>query len=172
MLAVGGAFFALGASEKISSVSRPRLPSWPTDDEVLAWTQAQQWAALAPELAEPLFAAAAELTALGWRPRIYGWRSLERQDAKVAEGTSSVSVSAHNAVDSRGLPASLAADVIDERYGWTGARAEDFFAALGGAAERVGLTWGGRWSPRDPAHVQAGTPTMARATLRRAGLDV
>lgn len=33
--------------------------------------------------------------------------------------------------------------------------AEQFFAALGAAAERHGLTWGGRWTrPHDPAHVE------------------
>lgn len=50
----------------------------------------------------------------------------------------------------------VAMDVICGAHGWAcPAKGCAFFEALGEEAEKLGLTWGGRWRRRDLPHVQA-----------------
>lgn len=145
--------------------------------QVVSKTQAARWASLAPSFALKLRRVFNVLVAQGHRPILgSAWRDLVQQAKLLAGGQSTVSFSYHNAVDDHGNPAAQAADVVDERYLW-GARlktdtdvqaaartagAENFFQALGQAAESEGLTWGGRWTTfRDPAHVQVKGTTRA-----------
>jgi peptidoglycan L-alanyl-D-glutamate endopeptidase CwlK len=57
----------------------------------------------------------------------------------------------------------IAADVIDAERGW---KHPEFFERLGKEAERIGLTWGGRWARKDLCHVQA-IPVSLQAKARR-----
>ena len=112
---------------------------------------------------------------------VFTWRSLDTQDGMVAAGRSNAVFSYHNAVNDNGRHAALAADVVDQRYGWgdnvhgsdktEGAR--KFFVELGKVAETLGLGWGGSWSRSgfwkrydmgwDPAHVQTSETGLAVA---------
>lgn len=74
--------------------------------------------------------------------------------------------SCHNHRDADGAPASLAADIVPGPSARGPAAKADFFHALGKAAARHGLRWGGAWARSnptwrkyqlgwDPGHVQA-----------------
>ena len=53
----------------------------------------------------------------------------------------------------------LGADIISESKDW--GASDEFWVALGDAAERHGLAWGGRWKMRDLPHIQ---PAVCRTT--------
>lgn len=62
----------------------------------------------------------------------------------------------------------IAADLICERHEWScGKHKCDFYQRLGVEAERLGMTWGGRWERRDLVHVQA-IPVAVQQRARRA----
>lgn len=64
----------------------------------------------------------------------------------------------------------VAADLICERHQWDcGKHGCDFYSRLGLEAERLGMTWGGRWERRDLVHVQ-GIPVAVQQSARRATL--
>jgi hypothetical protein len=98
------------------------------------------------------------MQARGFRPLVWETlRSRERAEQLAEKGT--------------GRPDSmhiygLAVDVIDAERMWDHPA---FFAALGVEAEKLGLTWGGRWSSRDLPHVQA-MPVALQTTMRAASL--
>ncbi len=136
------------------------------------WSQAMKLAAAHPGLRLPELLE--QLRGHGYQPVIgNSWRALSTQDILLAEGSTKVSFSFHNAVDEQGYPRALAADLIDRRYGFgdkdpDSARtvgAARFFAMLGREARALGLTWGGDWDRTnvwasfgmgwDPVHVQA-----------------
>src|SRR5262245_51782364 len=123
--------------------------------------------------AHPAFASAlrkilGELQALGWEPRIAELRRTPRQQAvKVRQGYSKTKKSWH--VDSTIglLPAGggqmqvvqgNAADIVDNRYGWSGLGANpgfQFWEDLGRIAKEHGCEWGGDWKKfKDAAHIQ------------------
>lgn len=110
-----------------------------------------------------------DLIAAGWTPYVAETlRSPERQAELVAQGVSWTKTGMH--------PRGLACDIVDGRsvgghlvlwgdsldswrldadtVGERAMAAESFFQALGIAAENRGLTWGGRWRHRDPAHLE------------------
>ena len=128
----------------------------------------------------------ARLRMRGLQPKlVFTWRSLATQDVLLEERRTKVSFSLHNAVDETGQPRSLAADIVDRRYGWgdnvhgsaktEGARV--FFQALGEEAHRLGIWWGGDWRKGqgfwgrygmgwDVAHVQ-GVPNGSLGQVRQ-----
>lgn len=137
-----------------------------------SWNQARKYAAAHPGLRLPELLG--RLQERGYEPVLGNtWRALSTQDVLLAEGSTKVSFSFHNAVDAQGYPQALAADIIDRRYGFgdddpDSARtvgAARFFAMLGREALALGLTWGGDWERKgrwatfglgwDPVHVQA-----------------
>jgi len=119
------------------------------------WPQREKLASLASGLSARLSLVFDQLRAEGWEPHVvYGWRSHGAQEWLLRRGRSWTRWSRHNATDAAGKPAARAADVIDKRHGWESPEAAQFFARLGALAEAQGLTWGGRWSEPDVAHVE------------------
>ncbi len=113
------------------------------------------------------------LKAQGFRPKIvYAWRSVAVQQELVAKGRSKVKFSFHNAQKPGGSPRAYAADIIDRRWAWSArAKANGFWEALGSAAKRGGLFWGGDWrSFKDWAHVQFYPNRMLAEVKRESGL--
>ena len=95
------------------------------------------------------------LHAKGWQPRVAeGFRTIEQQQEKIDAGHSSLK-DPNNSKHVQGL----AADIIDQRWGWGGEASDtnhQFWQDLGEAARAEGLTWGGDWkSFKDVAHVEA-----------------
>ncbi len=70
---------------------------------------------------------------------------------------SKVKFSFHNATAKDGTPNAYAADIIDSRYGWSDKpETKKFWEALGKAAKKHDIYWGGDWkSFKDWAHIQA-----------------
>lgn len=92
-----------------------------------------------------------ELKAQGFDPIIAsGDRTLDQQKINLKKGNSQT-------LNSRHLTGQ-ALDIVDRRYGWdkgNKADREKFWNALGEAATKQGLEWGGNWkSFRDTAHIQ------------------
>ncbi|HKS27092.1 MAG TPA: hypothetical protein VJS44_04705 [Pyrinomonadaceae bacterium] len=83
-----------------------------------------------------------ELEEKGWRPLLAKdvWRSPQRQLELFQQGRSQVRWGFHCAKRSD-KPASLAADIVDADLQWSAVR--EFWIALGQAAKRYGLNWGG-----------------------------
>lgn len=108
------------------------------------------------------------LTAQGLEPRIAStYRSAARQDALFTLGRVSQRLggppwtnarggkSCHN--NARGtLPASQAIDLVPPRRLRTASEKSKFYIALGAAAEKEGLRWGGRWSRKNPTWARYG----------------
>lgn len=111
---------------------------------------------LDPALLSHWQAIKAELKAQGFDPVIAStWRDTAEQARLKAKGYSTVSFSFHNAVNAAGKPAAAAIDSYDRAGGYKGSRATAYFNALGTAAKKRGLTWGGDWkSFYDPGHIQ------------------
>jgi peptidoglycan L-alanyl-D-glutamate endopeptidase CwlK len=109
----------------------------------------------------------------GFRPKIfYGWRSVAVQQELVKKGRSKVHFSFHNAQQPDGTPNAYAADVIDERWGWSAdAESNGFWGALGEEAKKLGLVWGGDWTSfKDVAHIQGRQNSELAAAKRESGL--
>tara|TARA_Y100000310_G_scaffold9417_1_gene9820 strand:+ start:7979 stop:13633 length:5655 start_codon:yes stop_codon:yes gene_type:complete len=90
-----------------------------------------------------------------FKPKIHSaWRDHQTQAELKAKGTGA-SVSLHTAVDGKGKPASLAADVIDRRWAWEGSGAPLFWNALRIASNLAGEGYNLHvYLPKDdPAHV-------------------
>tara|TARA_Y100000356_G_C11260082_1_gene292837 strand:+ start:1116 stop:4304 length:3189 start_codon:yes stop_codon:yes gene_type:complete len=119
----------------------------------------------------------------GFQPKIIsGFRNRKEQLLKVQQGVSNTDYSYHNVVMGTAEEperASLAVDVVDERYLWGEEKngqlvldsektkgAAEFFKRLGYYSKIIGITWGGDWftSPSpwrekfglgwDPAHIE------------------
>jgi hypothetical protein len=109
---------------------------------------------------EQLFVA---MRAAGHEPVLHEtYRTPERAARLVLEGRSKLTP---------GMPSMhtlrIAADVICARHQWgCGKHSCDFYQRLGAAAERLGMTWGGRFAARDLVHVQA-VPVGAQQQARR-----
>lgn len=152
------------------------------------WPEEEKLLASSPELRlrEVLNA----LRERGWQPRcVYSWRTIKSQDYLFAKGWTEVTFSLHMAVGSEGEPAAMAADICDKRWGFgersaeDRARAADFFRALGDAAARHGLDWGGNfsrkkgsvWTPLgmgwDPGHIEVKNGGDRLASVRAASLE-
>lgn len=113
------------------------------------------------------------LKAQGFKPKIvYAWRSVAVQQDLVAQGRSRVRFSFHNAQRRDGSPRAYAADIIDRRWAWSVmAKTNGFWEALGSAAKREGLFWGGDWrSFKDWAHIQFHPNRILAEVKRESGL--
>lgn len=133
-------------------------------------TQAEKLASLHPDLRPGVEAIIADLRSQGFNPVInFGWRTVQEQRWLRSQRLSTVDFSFHNALDSQGRPAALAADIVDaamkrndEDRMLTGpgppAGNAAFWTALGIAATAHGFTgtkWGGNWTSfRDMPHVE------------------
>lgn len=130
-------------------------------------TQEAKMASIDPKFRPFVDRIFAILRGQGYRPfLVYGWRNPETQAGLKAQGSSTVLFSLHNATKN-GKPAALAVDIGNAT---PEGNSEAFYAALGRAAEGIGMTWGGAWKGfRDPGHVQLGgvslpvDPAEARA---------
>ena len=86
------------------------------------WSRSKKLSSLDPVFRNKVEALERRMTALGHPTRIhYAWRSLTTQAALSSGGSSWVSFSFHNAVNSAGAPAALGADLVHSRV-WWGAR--------------------------------------------------
>lgn len=111
-------------------------------------------AKLKPEIQQKIRNVLIKLKKLGWQPIVAeGLRTIEEQKNKIKGGFSKVknpSASLHTQ--------GLAADIVDQRYGWNGPAKDlkfKFWLDLGKIAAEEGLEWGGNWkSFKDVAHVQ------------------
>lgn len=197
-VALGGAALALAAATPAPAPPPPKwlmpaVPATRRQEKPMSVPPEQRWP---PErklwAADPrlqLDTLLARLEARGHQPRlVFTWRSLATQDGLLAAGRSRLSFSLHNAVGEGAQPQSLAADLIDARYGWGDSKhgsdkangALAFFRDLGELAGELGLEWGGTWTRRpsfwsrygigwDPAHIQV--PGVVRADVRDRSLD-
>lgn len=128
---------------------------------------------LAPRFRERLIEALASLRAAGHDPAVAeAFRTPERQaylygfGREYDDGRGIVTNAASAFTSWHGY--GLAVDVISASQGWDAPRS--FWDALGAAAERAGLTWGGRWKFADLPHVQWGPPMRVSPSPRAAEL--
>ena len=94
---------------------------------------------------------------------IEGYRSPERQDMLAALGPQVTNAAAWQSLHQHGLAADSAflrngRLVISERDPW----AAKGYELYGEGAQRVGLTWGGRWQNADLGHVELRKPGVTR----------
>lgn len=94
---------------------------------------------------------------------IEGYRSPERQDLLAAMGTHVTNAMAWQSLHQHGLAADSAflrdgRLVISERDPW----AAKGYELYGDVAQRVGLTWGGRWQNADLGHVELRKAAVTR----------
>lgn len=84
----------------------------------------------------------------GYNPRVCsGLRTEAEQKEKVSKGFSQTMNSKHLS--------GMAADIIDRKLGYDAPTTDPFWQALGDAAEKEDLTWGGRWSSfPDVSHIE------------------
>ena len=138
----------------------------PVEDD---WPQEQKLDSLHPTFRAKVDRVMADLRAQGYNPHVkFGWRSLQTQAQLLSAGRTKVPFSFHNAVDIEGEPAALAVDITDYDDRWA-YQNMNFFKALGAAAEKQGLFWGGDWTWKDYAHIQ-GAPNDVLDLLKTKGL--
>lgn len=172
---------ALGAllltRRRASNDSPPATASVPVTGWNPAWGTPNDWDArypgsdpsrpipydaanLDPVLRDKVAAIFLELEQLGYDPRVFeGARTQHRQAWLYGSSrldfpvygragrwlTGTLSASNHGANPVR------AVDIISRSRGWEW---PEFYVALGAAAKRQGLTWGGDWPKRDSVHVE------------------
>lgn len=149
----------------------PTLTEWSGDSS--QWSQEKKLLSMTPLLRPKVESVLAALSSTGYKPQIfYGWRSVAVQLELYRKGNTKVKFSFHNAQKKDGTPNAYAADIIDERYGWTGtALSSGFWKSLGEEAKKQGLYWGGDWANfRDWAHVQQVPNERLAAVKRESGL--
>ncbi len=181
LLAVAAGGIVLAVAKRRGVVGRIASSAASTVANVTNTDRQDDLDTLDPTFRAQLETVLAELERAGYKPRV--WETL-RSDARQAwlyssgRSRSGPIVTWTNDSDHE---SGNAADVIDGRphpdrpgqiVGWGSWAAEygddatagdteasvmaaEFFAAYGAAAERAGLTWGGRWSDPDLPHVQA-----------------
>ena len=96
-----------------------------------------------------------ELQAAGWQAVVHeSRRNKAQQEKKCRDGYSKTMCSKHMC--------DRAADIIDRRYAWNIPKSHDFWKALGNAARKQGIVWGGNWTKfPDVAHVESGSCKLA-----------
>ena len=137
------------------------------------WSQEKKYRSLNPQMRTKVRQVIDALKSRGFRPKIFfAWRSLEVQRKIYNRGHSKVLFSFHTAT-TNGCPNSYAADIIDERFGWSNAAARaGFWEALGEEAARVGLYWGGNFKKfKDLAHVQLYPNSQLSAVARESNFN-
>ncbi|CAD5373251.1 Peptidoglycan-binding protein [Rubrivivax sp. A210] len=144
-----------GTWRKLTDANTATLVQWSGDSA--QWPEDKKLRSMHPQLSQKVQAVLVALRDAGFQPKVYyGWRSVEVQQRLFLAGNSKVRFSFHNVQKPDGTPLSHAADIIDARYAWSPqAESSGFWQALGAAAKKEGLIWGGDWvSFRDWAHVQ------------------
>lgn len=117
-----------------------------------------------PAALSPPFRAAVErlleqLRAAGYAPVLHETYRTPERAVLLAEAGPGIAQSMHCL--------RIAADAICARHGYDcGKHGCDFYQALGATAERLGMTWGGRWPKQDLVHVQA-IPIAVQNQARR-----
>jgi cell division septation protein DedD len=113
---------------------------------------AQRLLLISPSIRPRVAAVISEMEATGHRPLIDSnvWRSPQEQLRMVARGVSKARWGFHCATTPDGHPDSLAADIVDADLGWNAPRT--YWIALGAAAKRAGLNWGGYFGIYGAAH--------------------
>ena len=98
-----------------------------------------------PTMRPKIEAVIRDMEGKGWKPVIDGQvhRTPAEQAALKAKGVSKVSYSYHTVTGPNGRPESLAADIVDVRYGWDAP--PKYWLQLAACAEAHGLTTGIRW---------------------------
>ena len=125
------------------------------------WSQERKLASLDPDFQNRVLNVLDRLRAAGFKPHVvYAWRSKETQAKLVERGVSKTMNSKHCVgVEGEGR----ACDIVDADHWWGAGEDQDeaqalvFFGALGLAALEEGLSWGGTWSWKDWAHIEAKT---------------
>lgn len=117
---------------------------------------------LLPPFQRPYRTLVDRLIMAGHQPVLHeSYRSPERAAALAAAGKG-IALSMHTL--------RIAADTICARHQYDcGKHGCDFYQRMGLEAERLGMTWGGRWEKRDLVHVQ-GIPVAVQARARAATL--
>ena len=166
-----GTISPLPPAPPVPAVHPSTTTEWTGDSS--RWPQEKKLASLEPRLRSLVPPILEKLRAQGFQPKIFfGWRSVEVQREIVARGDSKVLFSFHNAQKPDGTPNAYAADIVDARWGWEPAAAQNgFWVALGAAAKSYGLVWGGDWqSFKDVAHIQSRQNSELGATKKESGL--
>jgi hypothetical protein len=98
-----------------------------------------------PTLRPKIRAIISDMEGKGWKPVIdVGvYRTPAEQAEKKRNGYSKVSYSYHNVTGANGQPESLAADIVDARYGWDAP--SSYWLQLASSAEAHGMETGIRW---------------------------
>lgn len=119
-------------------------------------TADRDWGKLHPRFTQPVLQVFARLAARGYTfALLEGYRSPERQEKLADLGNHVTNARAFQSKHQYGVAADLAPVrdgqlVISERDPW----AMEAYLALGEEAEKLGLTWGGRWWFKDYGHVE------------------
>jgi len=120
-------------------------------------TADRDWAKLDPRFTVAVLQVFRSLETRGYQfALLEGYRSPERQEKLAAMGVHVTNARAFQSRHQFGLAADVAPIrngrlVISERDPW----AMKAYEALGEEAERLGLTWGGRWAMKDFGHIEA-----------------
>ncbi|MCB1934725.1 MAG: M15 family metallopeptidase [Nitrosomonas sp.] len=137
------------------------------------WPQTKKLQSLNPAFRIKVQNVLDALAQRGFQPKIFfGWRSVAVQQELFAKGRTKVRFSFHNAQKPDGTPNAYAADIIDKRWGWNQeAKDNGFWSALGEAAKKQGLVWGGDWTSfKDVAHIQGRQNSELANTKKESGL--
>lgn len=141
--------------KQLNSASPDIQSKWSGDSA--KWSQEKKISSLDKKMQGKVERVIKSLDEQGYKPKIvYAWRSVTKQLELFNKGNSKVKFSFHNAQKRDGMPNAAAADIIDKRWAWSEkAEENNFWQALGKAAKKEGLFWGGDWrSFKDWAHVQ------------------
>jgi len=128
-------------------------------------TADRDWQRLNPAFMQTVLLVFARMEARGYPLALLeGYRSPERQDKLAASGMRVTNARAYQSKHQYGLAVDVAPVKdgrlrISELEPW----AMEAYRALGEEAERVGLTWGGRWSLKDYGHIEVAAPISAIA---------
>ena len=140
---------------RLNTASPDMQDEW--DGDSADWSQDKKLGSMDNRMRPKINRVIEALKTEGFQPKIvYAWRSISKQLELVNAGHSKVKFSFHNAQKTNGTPNAYAADIIDRRWAWEDAAAENgFWEALGRLAKDQDLYWGGDWiSFKDWAHVQ------------------
>ena len=143
------------SSQPVPAAPPEEQGDWSGDSS--RWPQAKKMASLDHRMRPKVRRVLAALREEGYKPKIvFAWRSVAVQRELVRKRRSKVLFSFHNAQHPDGTPNAYAVDIIDRRWAWSDEAEENgFWAALGRAAKKERMYWGGDWvSFKDWAHIQ------------------
>ena len=156
---------------KTETIKPPDILSyWQGDSS--RWSHEKKLESLNDEFRPKVIRVIDHLAQNGFKPKIYyAWRSVQVQAELFKKGNSKVRFSFHNAQFPDGRPNAYAVDIIDKRWAWEAAAAQNgFWGALGKFSEELGLVWGGSWQFKDYAHIQGLDNQQLGRIKRESGL--